>query len=112
MKLTEEIATLNHLQFTRDHDCSVKSADCFGRVQAHHMVAVGSGNNRLKPSLRHFTAVPLCVKHHAEYHNRGYSGFQTEFSAPGERIDLFKLALSLTIEDLFNAPQPFFRDKI
>jgi len=85
---------------------------CFGSVVPHHLQAVGTGNNRKKPSLRHFTVVPLCAFHHEKYHSLGYSGFQTKFSAKGERIDLFKIALSLTLADIFDRNQPYYDDKL
>ena len=105
--------TLDHLPFVRSKPCSVKSPDCKGPIIAHHMVPVGSGNNRKRASYRHLSAIPLCDEfHHTHFHNMTYEEFQTEFSTPGKRVDLFKIALSLMIEDIFGRSEPFFNDQI
>ena len=37
---------------------------CKREAEPHHLRAVGMGNNRKKPSVQHYTAIPLCREHH------------------------------------------------
>ncbi len=63
-----------HLQLVRNLPCVLTSVgDCYGRVHAHHAgPRPGTG---LKAS--DDTAIPLCAKHHEEWH--GASGFFRRF---------------------------------
>ena len=48
-------------------------------VDAHHLEAVGMGNNRKKTSKRDYSCVPLCRLHHQEYHSIGINKFQEKY---------------------------------
>lgn len=59
-------------------------------VDAHHLVAIGMGNNRKKGSDRDFTCIPLCREHHSEFHNSGLNAINHRYN-----IDLWKEAFML-----------------
>ena len=99
--------TLDHLPFVRSKPCSVKSPDCKGPIIAHHLKAVGSGNDRKRPSYRHLSTVPLCGFHHIHIHGIGLKAFEEKYE-----INMFEYALSLVIEDIFGRSEPFFNDQI
>ena len=48
-------------------------------VDAHHLEAVGMGNNRRAETKRDYSCVPLCREHHTEYHRIGVNGFQEKY---------------------------------
>jgi len=84
--------SLEHLDLVRSKPCSVQNKDCWGDVVAAHLVSVGSGNSRKKPSLRHLSAVPLCAGHHLEQEK------STIIFNIKHNIDLSLYALQLAIE--------------
>ena len=90
-------------KFVRTKACLVCKAE---KVDAHHMEEVGMGNNSKKPSLRHFSCVPLCSEHHSIYHSKGIAWFQKEF-----RVNLYREALSLLVEFGSGTETPFHHDR-
>ncbi|MEM7048952.1 MAG: hypothetical protein AAF604_04795 [Acidobacteriota bacterium] len=65
--------------FVREHDCCVPG--CWWRpIHAHHYITRGAGGN-----WRHL--VPLCSRHHDEFHDRGRETF-----ARNHRVDLAEVA--------------------
>ena len=39
---------------------------CTEKAEPHHLMKIGMGNNRKNPTVRHYTAVPLCRQHHRQ----------------------------------------------
>ena len=97
--------TLKHLELVRSKPCAVKGPDCWGSVVAAHLVNVGTGNNRDKPSLRHLSAVPLCTGHHQEQ-EKSTIKFNTNHNT-----DLALYALQLTIETLLGVEACWHNDR-
>ena len=59
-----------------------------GEVDAHHLDAIGMGNNRKKKTEKDFSCVPLCKTHHGEYHNMGLVAMQDKYK--GNRLNFWK----------------------
>ena len=59
-------------------------------VDLDHLEAIGMGGNRKKPSLKHYTCVPLCRLHHTERHHIGIPRFEDKY-----KINLWKEAFRL-----------------
>ena len=55
-----------------------------------HLEAIGLGGNRKKPTLKHFSCIPLCRIHHSERHSTGNTDFQKKYG-----INLWKEAFKL-----------------
>tara|TARA_R100001163_G_C4972072_1_gene131583 strand:+ start:333 stop:647 length:315 start_codon:yes stop_codon:yes gene_type:complete len=49
-------------------------------VDAHHLEAIGMGQDRKKPNQKHFTAVPLSRELHTEVHASGLNDFQAKYN--------------------------------
>jgi len=88
--------------FVREKPCAV----CGEPSDAHHMVAVGMGNSREKPSYRHLSCVNICRLHHGEYHLKGRVWFEEKYD-----INLGLHALALMIEWQTGVEAPFHNDK-
>lgn len=73
--------SIKYLDHIRTIDCLI----CFEPSEAHHLKQIGMGNNRSKPSPKHYSAVPLCTKHHQEFHAKGIKRFEEEY-----QINLWK----------------------
>lgn len=39
---------------------------CREKAEPHHLMKIGMGNNRKNPTVRHYTAIPLCRQHHTQ----------------------------------------------
>ena len=55
-------------------------------VDAHHMDTIGMGGNRKLPTNKDYSCVPLCRKHHQEWHQIGNEKFREKY-----REDLWKM---------------------
>ena len=97
--------SLEHLDLVRSKACAVKGPGCWGGVVAAHLVNVGAGNNRCKPSLRHLSAVPLCTGHHQEQ-ERSTAKFNLAHGT-----DLALYALQLTVETLLGIEACWHNDQ-
>ena len=86
--------SLDYLDFVRSKPCSVQNHKCSGRIVPAHLETVGMGRNRKRPSLIHWSAVPLC-----NYHHIAQEGHTARFNAKYD-IDLWRYAMQLTIEFL------------
>ena len=67
-------------------------------VDAHHLEAIGMGNNRNKESKKDYSCVPLCRVHHQEYHTIGVNGFQEKYG-----FNIWRDAFNLLREYYINA---------
>lgn len=66
-----------HLSWLRTLPCVVP--DCPNpRIEAHHIRTAANSGVGLKPDDRY--AVPCCIEHHREYHNRGKRTFERKYS--------------------------------
>lgn len=97
--------SLHHLDLIRSKPCAVKGPDCRGDVVAAHLVNVGQGSTRKRPSLRHYSTVPLCTGHHQEQ-----EGNTLQFGID-HNVDLSLYALQLTIESLTGVEACWHNDK-
>ena len=73
------------IKYIKEMPCSVCGN---GDVDAHHLEAIGMGNNRKKKNDKDFSCVPLCRIHHSEYHNMGLVAMQDKYR--GNRLNLWK----------------------
>ena len=62
-------------------------------VDPHHLISIGMGGNRKNPNVKHYSCVPLCRKHHTEYHSHGKTIFEKK-----HEISLFEIAFHLLIK--------------
>jgi hypothetical protein len=69
--------SLEYIDFIRDKACCV-SGDSI--ADPHHLHAVGMGQNRKKPSAKHFTCVPLSREMHTELHKIGTQAFEKKYN--------------------------------
>jgi hypothetical protein len=76
--------SLAYLDYIRTLNCCVTGHTI---ADPHHLEPIGMGNDRNKPSLRHFTCVPLCREMHTELHAKGIHWFQERY-----RIQLWQEA--------------------
>ena len=97
--------SLEFLEYIKTKPCAVENAECYGSVVPAHIATVGAGNSKKKLSLRHYSTVPLCGKHHGEQ-----EGKTLEFGIK-YKIDLGLYFLSLVIEFLTGLGQPWHNDK-
>lgn len=76
-----------YIEYIRTKPCSI----CFkSPVDAHHLEAVGMGNNREINSFKDLSCVPLCREHHNEYHNSGLMAILSKYN-----INLWQEAFKL-----------------
>jgi len=79
--------SLKYLDYIRGCTCLV----CFApSPDPDHLEAIGMGGNRKKPTLKHFSCIPLCRKHHTERHSLGIFRFEDKY-----KINLWKEAFRL-----------------
>lgn len=97
--------SLYHLDLVRSKPCAAKGPECWGDIVAAHLVTVGAGNSKRKPSLRHFATIPLCAGHHQEQEGR------TMVFNRAHKIDLGLYALQLTIETCTGIEACWHNDK-
>ncbi len=79
---------------TKDYIKYIKSKHCLvcggSPVDADHQDTIGMGGDRKKQSIKDFTCIPLCRKHHTERHNIGSFQFEHKHS-----LNLWKEAFYL-----------------
>lgn len=78
-----------YLAFIRGHMCLVPK--CFKAPQAHHIVMDGQG--RIGSKVSDYQAVPLCEKHHRQYHDCGRERF-----AEWHGLNLYQIVIDLLTE--------------
>ena len=79
--------SLKYLDYVRSLNCLV----CFtSSPDPDHLEAIGMGGNRKKPTLKHYSCIPLCRLHHTERHSIGNTEFQAKY-----KINLWKEAFKL-----------------
>lgn len=94
-----------YLAFIRTKDCLV----CGKPGEPDHLEEIGMGNNRKKSSYRHFSAVPLCRRHHDQRHQLNLTEFYQNYN--DHSLVLYREALSLFIEFLTGISTPFHNDR-
>lgn len=82
-----------HLDLVRSKPCAIYNCRAT-KIFAAHLEPVGMGNNRKKPSLRHYSAVPLCSPHHWEQEGNTPT-FEAMYG-----ISLWRYAQQLMVETL------------
>tara|TARA_R110000824_G_scaffold174345_1_gene352456 strand:- start:128 stop:409 length:282 start_codon:yes stop_codon:yes gene_type:complete len=68
--------SLEYLNYVRGLYCLI----CFTpNPDPDHLEAIGMGGNRKKPTLKHFSAIPLCRLHHTERHALPLKEFEDKY---------------------------------
>ena len=61
----------------------IKSKTCLicfkSKPDPDHLEAIGLGGNRKKPTLKHYTCIPLCRFHHIERHAKTLRDFEDKY---------------------------------
>ena len=71
--------SLKYLKYRKKKSCGCEV--CFNTpADLHHLEAIGMGNNRKKPTLKHFSVVDLCRLHHTEIHMMGQKEFEKKYN--------------------------------
>ncbi len=79
--------SLAYIKYIKNEECLI----CFKHpVDPDHLESIGMGGNRKKPTLKHYSCVPLCRLHHTERHSIGLTAFQSKY-----KIDIWKQAFIL-----------------
>ena len=65
-------------------------------VDPHHLISIGMGGNRKKQNVRHYSCIPLCRKHHQDYHTKGRISFEKYHN-----VNLFELAFHFLSEYIY-----------
>tara|TARA_R110000824_G_scaffold13459_2_gene58600 strand:- start:3105 stop:3377 length:273 start_codon:yes stop_codon:yes gene_type:complete len=65
------------LQYIKEQPCCVSGTN---DADAHHLEAVGMGQNRKKANQKHFTSIPLSRTLHTEVHQIGLNKFQIKYN--------------------------------
>ena len=60
-----------HLAHIRDKDCLCRGSDCYGGVEAHHLMKPWHGYRGMGMKAGDMNVLPLCHKHHMELHDVG-----------------------------------------
>ena len=61
-----------HLSWVHEFPCSLRfKKDCFGAVQAHHLLRPWDGVRGMGMKASDRNLVPLCQRHHIMLHKRG-----------------------------------------
>ncbi len=61
-----------HLSWVHQFECCLQSnGDCFGPVQAHHLLRPWQGVRGMGLKATDRNLIPLCQSHHSMLHNRG-----------------------------------------
>lgn len=95
------------IAYTRTLSCTV----CGANSDAAHLIPVGMGNDRRKPSMRHFTVINLCREHHMWQEDHTDQEFFDEYG-----VDLWKLLASNLIGWMVSPDnpieKPFYATKV
>ena len=87
MSITANKDSLKYLDYIRGCYCLI----CFSESpDPDHLEAIGMGGNRKKPTLKHYTCIPLCRLHHTERHAIGIPRFEAKY-----KINVWKEAFKL-----------------
>tara|TARA_R100001198_G_scaffold71331_1_gene43655 strand:+ start:437 stop:742 length:306 start_codon:yes stop_codon:yes gene_type:complete len=79
--------SLKYLDYVRSLNCLV----CFtSSPDPDHLEAIGMGGNRKKPTLKHYSCIPLCRLHHTERHALPLKEFEDKY-----KINLWKEAFKI-----------------
>jgi|TARA_R100000455_G_C6272787_1_gene129823 hypothetical protein len=71
-KKPKQYKNKEHLDFIHHHDCCLRQCkDCFGPVQAHHLLKPWDGVRGMGMKSSDKNVVPLCLRHHIMLHKRG-----------------------------------------
>ena len=90
MSITANKESLKYLDYIRRCYCLI----CFSEnPDPDHLEAIGMGGNRKKPTLKHYTCIPLCRLHHTERYAIGTTEFEAKY-----KINLWKEAFKLLRE--------------
>jgi len=90
MSITANKESLKYLDYIRGCYCLI----CFSEnPDPDHLEAIGMGGNRKKPTLKHYSCIPLCRLHHTERHAVGTTEFEAKY-----KINLWKEAFKLLRE--------------
>jgi hypothetical protein len=73
---------MKYIDYIRSKPCLI-SEDCDGDVVAHHVRIDQNAGLTMKPN--DLYCVPLCVKHHLEWHRRGNHGMVCEYLVRSNR---------------------------
>ena len=65
--------SLDYVDYIRDKNCCVSGSSI---ADPHHLHAVEMGQNRKKPSAKHFTCIHLSREMHTEIQNIGTEAFE------------------------------------
>ena len=60
-----------HLAHVRGHDCLLRGSDCFGGVEAHHLMKPWFGYRGMGMKAGDMNVIPLCHQHHMALHATG-----------------------------------------
>ena len=82
--------SLEYYEYMKSEECCITGTEF---ADPHHLIAIGMGQSRKKPSSKHFTIVPLCREMHTELHQIGIHKFQEKYN-----IQLWQKAFNM----LFN----------
>ncbi len=77
---------LEHVKCVREMRCLV----CGRQGEPHHLKPIGMGRNRKREMPEHYTAIPLCRKHHIEIETIGVEQFNLK-----HRIDVWREAFRI-----------------
>lgn len=69
--------SLNYVDWIRKKSCCITG---YEHSDPHHLDAIGMGQNRNRPSYKHFTCVPLCREKHSELHQIGQKAFERRYN--------------------------------
>ena len=75
-----------HYRYILTLNCCVSNTDCYGVVQAHHLLKPFDGTRGMGLKANDKNLIPLCIKHHTELHRMGneyefaykYFGLETQ----------------------------------
>ena len=80
------------IKYVKMMPCLVCGKD---EVDAHHLQAIGMGNNRKNKTDKDFSCVPLCRIHHTEYHSLGLVDMEKKYRC--YRLNFWKEAHHLVL---------------
>ena len=76
MSIAANKDSLSYLDYIRGRYCLI----CFTEgPDPDHLEAIGMGGNRKKPTLKHFSCIPLCRLHHTERHALTLREFEDKY---------------------------------
>lgn len=85
--------SLEHLEVVRNMDCCL----CGQGASPHHMKAIGMGRNRKNEMREHYMTIPLCVKHHTEWHAMGNRAFNVKY-----QVDMWMITANIMADILYD----------